>query len=218
MSRLLALFAIALTLTFGGLAFNAGAQQHDRSPGKNQMISSHATVAFQTFPAQRASFTPVLSAQAGATDSIYTQLNGAKCKTTKSGQEYIVQSCPGVGGYKLLVSEDDARMSVTIVDPRGKEHPLEYWNVISSGFSSLGDKAEWRVKKQRGKVNPFALIVRVNASENPEDSSKKTSYLAVAKITPQQTCVTDKIAPSATANEEARRAADASSGKPCLKP
>ncbi|HEX8423312.1 MAG TPA: hypothetical protein VF634_07870, partial [Pyrinomonadaceae bacterium] len=124
---------------------------------------------------------------------------------------------PGVGGYKLLVSEDDARMSVTVVDPRGKEHPLEYWNVISSGFSSLGDKAEWRIKKQRGRVNPFALIVRVNASENPEDASKKTSYLAVAKITPQQICVTDKIAPSATANEEARRAADASASKPCLK-
>jgi hypothetical protein len=61
------------------------------------------------------------------------------------------------------------------------------------------------------------LIVRVNASENQEDPNKKSSYLAVAKITPQQVCVTDKIAPGATANEEARRAADASSSKPCLK-
>ena len=199
MSRLLALLAIATILAFGGLAFNAGAQ-HQRLIVKNLSSASHP-----------------LPAQTGANDSIYTQLNGAKCKTTRSGQEYLIQSCPGVGGYKLSVSEDDARMSVAVVDPRGKEHPLDYWNVITSGFSHLGDKAEWRVKKQKGKIIPVALIVRVNASENPEDAGKKTSYLAVAKITPQQTCVTDKIAPSATANEEARRAADASSSKPCLK-
>lgn len=199
MSRLLTLLAIASILTLGGLNFNAGAQ-YQRSIVKNLSPASHT-----------------LPAQTNANDSIYTQLSGAKCKTTRSGQEYIIQSCPGVGGYKLSVSEDDARMSVTVVDPGGKEHPLEYWNVITSGFSHLGDKAEWRVKKQKGKIIPLALIVRVNASENPEDASKKTSYLAVAKITPGQICVTDKIAPSATANEEARRAADASSGKPCLK-
>jgi hypothetical protein len=199
MSRILALFVILSSLTFSSLTFNAGAQ-HQRSILKNLSAASHT-----------------LPAQASANDSMYTQLNGAKCKTTRSGQEYLIQSCPGVGGYKLSVSEDDARMSVTVVDSRGKEHPLEYWNVITSGFSSLGDKAEWRVKKQKGKIIPFALIVRVNASENPEDASKKTSYLAVAKITPGQICVTDKIAPSATANEEARRAADASSSKPCLK-
>ena len=215
MSRILALFAIAFTLTFGGMAFKAGAHHHN-SPGKNRMKASHATTSFQTFPAERAAFTTALSAQASANDSIYTELKGAKCKTTKSGQEYLVQSCPGVGGYKLSVADDDARMSIGVVDPRGKEHPLNYWHVITPNFSSLGDKAEWRVKKQKGKITPLALIVRVNASENPEDPTKKTSYLAVAKITSQKICVTDKIAPSATANEEARRAADASSSKPCL--
>ena len=199
MSRSLALLSIVTILTFGGFTFNAGAQYH-------RSIVKDLSSASRTLPAQ-----------ASANDSIYTQLNGAKCKTTKSGREYLIQICPGVGGYKLSVSEDDARMSVTVVDPGGKEHALEYWNVITSGFSHLGDKAEWRVKKQKGKVTPVALIVRVNASENPEDASKKTSYLAVAKIMPGQICVTDKIAPSATANEEARRAADASSGKPCLK-
>jgi hypothetical protein len=39
----------------------------------------------------------------------------------------------------------------------------------------------------------------------------------VAKITPTEICVTDKISPGAKANEDARRAADAASTKPCLK-
>jgi hypothetical protein len=150
-------------------------------------------------------------------ESVYTELTEAKCKTIKTGEEFAVRSCPGVGGYKLLAADDDARGSITVVDPRGKEHPLNYWHVITPAFSYLGDKAEWRVVKKNGKITPVALIVRVNASENQEDPNKKSSYLAVAKITPQQVCVTDKIAPGATANEEARRAADASSSKPCLK-
>jgi hypothetical protein len=43
------------------------------------------------------------------------------------------------------------------------------------------------------------------------------SYLAVAKITATEVCVTEKIAPGPRANEDARRAADAASNKPCLK-
>jgi hypothetical protein len=72
------------------------------------------------------------------------------------------------------------------------------------------------VQRVGRKVVPVALIVRVNAYENPENPGKTTSYMAVAKITPQRTCVTDKIAPSARANEEARRAADTAASKPCL--
>jgi hypothetical protein len=72
------------------------------------------------------------------------------------------------------------------------------------------------VTTKNGKQVPIALIVRFNASENPEDSTKVTSYLVVAKITPQKICAVEKIAPGATQNEDARRAADASADKPCL--
>lgn len=65
---------------------------------------------------------------------------------------------------------------------------------------------------------PKALIVRVNASENPEKPNVKTSYLAVAKITPQEICVTDKVAPGPKMNEEARMAADSAAARPCRKP
>ena len=42
-------------------------------------------------------------------------------------------------------------------------------------------------------------------------------YLVVTKITSTEICVTEKISSSPTANEDARRAADAASTKPCLK-
>lgn len=148
-------------------------------------------------------------------ESVYTDIAPARCKTVETHEESAgsVQKCAGVAGYGLLVEDDDSRQSVTVVTPDGKRHPLNYWQVITTGFSSLGERAEWRVEKKGGKVRPFALIVRVNASENPEKPEQTTSYLAVAKLTAGEVCVTDKV----KTNEEARRAADASADKPCLK-
>lgn len=163
-------------------------------------------------------FALAISAKAQTPESVYTSLAAKNCKTIKVYKEAegSVQSCAGIAGYKLLVEEGDLRQSITIVAPNGKKSPLDYWQVITGGFSTVGEKAEWRVVKSNGKITPVALIVRVNASENPEDSTKITSYLAVAKITAQKSCVTDKIKPSATQNEEARRAADSSATKTCL--
>jgi hypothetical protein len=153
--------------------------------------------------------------------STYTDLSGNQCQTIKEDKETgnSVQECPGVGGFHLLVADDDARMSISVVSPDNKEHALDYWNIITRSFSSLGEKAEWRVVKRKGKITPIALIVRVDFSEQQNlDSPKKTSYLAVAKITPEEICVTDKINFSADANEQARQAADNSANKACLKP
>jgi hypothetical protein len=155
-----------------------------------------------------------LTVSADSITSVYSSLY--KCKLVSKGHDFSTQACLGVGGYNLRLEYDDARESITVVSPNGSKHPLRLWEVLSSGFSSVGQKAEWRVAGKNGKPVPIALIVRFNASENPEDSTKVTSYLAVAKITPQEICVTDKIAPGPRANEEARRAADASADKPCL--
>jgi hypothetical protein len=159
-------------------------------------------------------FALALTASADSVTSVYSSLY--KCKLVTSGHDYSTQACVGVGGYNLRLEYADARESITVISPNGRKHPLNFWQVISSGFSSVGQKAEWRVTRRNGKLVPIGLIVRFDASENPEDSSKVTSYLAVAKITSQKICVTDKIPPSTTANEDARRAADASANKPCL--
>ena len=145
-------------------------------------------------------------------DSIYTELAGSRCATVATDQETgaTTQRCPGLGGYALLVEDDDDRMSVTVVAPNGGQHPLELWQVVTTGFSTLGEKAEWRVKRENGKLVPVALIVRVHANDS-------TSYLAVAKITRQAACVTDRIEPGDDRNLEARVAADAAAQKPCIK-
>ena len=162
----------------------------------------------------------MVAADAQAT-SIYTDLSGNECRTIKEDKETgsSIQRCPGVAGYHLIVADDDSRMSVSVVTPDNKEHPVDYWNVIAKSFSSLGKKAEWRVVKAKGAVTPIALIVRVDASDQTNLESPKTrSYLAVAKIHEGEICVTDKIKPAKNANEAARHAADDAINRPCLKP
>jgi|GEM_PF-777186 len=151
--------------------------------------------------------------QTGIT-SVYTTLNSKTCKTIEKDDEgagYIKQRCPGTAGYKLLVEEGDLRQNVTVVAPNGKGFSLDLWTVVSSAFSSVGKKAEWRMKNKK----PIALIIRFDASENVEDSSKITSYLSVTKITAKEICVTDVIKPGANQNELARNAADVAATKQC---
>jgi hypothetical protein len=162
-----------------------------------------------------------LNVSAADIDSVYTDLAPERCQTIEVEQDPMpssLQKCPGIAGYSLHVADDDLRQTVTVISPDGKKHPLDIWHVITGAFSSVGTKAEWRIIKEKGKIVPVALIIRVNANEDPENPNRVRSYLAVAKITSKTICVTDKIAPGPTANQEARHAADASAQKPCLKP
>ena len=160
-----------------------------------------------------ASDTVAVSDSAGAIRSVYTSLGESECRVVRRDEETggTTSRCPGAAGYALMVHDDDARMSIDVVAPGGRTHRLRYWAVITSAFSSLGPRAEWRMRDGK----PIALIVRVNAFENPEVPDRATSYLAVAKITPGETCVTDRIPPGADANEAARRAADSSATRRC---
>ncbi len=151
--------------------------------------------------------------------SVYSDPSSSKCKTIEVDKETgsSTQICPGIAGYKLLVLDDDARQSITVVTPGGKNHPLDFWQAITYAFSSVGSKAEWRVARSKGKISPVALIVRVNASEDSANFSRLTSYLAVVKVTPEKICVTHKIPSGGKANEAARHAADTAQTAACLK-
>lgn len=161
-----------------------------------------------------------VQADDGKIESIYTDLSAEKCKTIEvddSGAGSYTGECKGVGGYKLELLEGDLRQTLNLVrEGSGEKWELELWSVVSSAFSALGDKAEWRVKKENGVVKPLALIVRYNASEDPSDSSKITSYLVVSKIAGESVCVTDIVKPVKGQNLAARIAADNSASKPCL--
>jgi hypothetical protein len=193
---------VALGILFGCATVSFG--QNDR---KIPMVGS----------TEKTTNDPKVVSAAGPITSVYSSLS--KCRKVASDVISSTHLCGGVGGYKLQREYGDDRESITVISPNGKKHQLEFWNVISSAFSHVGEKAEWRVIKKNGKIVPVALIVRFTSSEYSGDTSKPTSlisYLAVAKITPQKICVTDKIAPSSKANEEARVAADASADKPCV--
>ena len=146
--------------------------------------------------------------------SIYTGTTDKDCKATKkSSDDGYIGICKGTGGYSLELLEGDLRQTINVITPNKKKSELNLWSNVSSGFSSIGAKAEWRMKG----IAPVALIIRFNASENPEDSSKITSYLVVSKITKTSACITDIVKPSPTQNTEAQQLADAAISKPCKK-
>ena len=160
-----------------------------------------------------------VGASAQSNTSVYTNLDGPQCKTLKqdsSGAGSYEGQCPGVAGYKLLVQEGDLRQNIVVVTPAGKKQSLELWSVVGSSFSSLGNKAEWRLKRAGAKASPIGFIVRYHVA-NPEDSTKGTSWLAVVRISNDaaQICVTDVIPPGADQNVKAREAADNSASKQC---
>lgn len=150
--------------------------------------------------------------------SVYTTLADKQCKTIELNVEesgYYRGRCPGTGGYKLELIEGDLRQTINVITPGKKKYELSLWTNVSSAFSAVGDKAEWRVLTKKGKITPLALIVRFNASENPDNPNQMTSYLVVSKITAKNVCVTDIIKPKTNANAEAQKLADESANKAC---
>ena len=103
-----------------------------------------------------------------------------------------------VGGEDVRVEEGDTRVWIAVVAPDGQATQLDFPGVIGSGFSSLGDTAEWRFPAAGARA-PQALIVRLNISENPERADVATSYLVIARLGPGKPCVTAKVAPGRTA-------------------
>ncbi len=146
--------------------------------------------------------------------SLYTELAAPPCETlpeTENGGAGL--KCEGPSGFQLLAHDEDARVSMSVVDHLGEVYPLDFWNVVTRGFSSLGPRVEWRLQGGR----PMALIVRVEAFEDPERPDRTVSYLVVAKVADRKMCVTDRIPPSNNQNLIAREAADSSTDRPCLK-
>ena len=157
-------------------------------------------------------------AQKSPITSVYTTLADKKCKTLESSVEDSGSYrglCPGTAGYKLELLEGDLRQTINVIAPNRKKFELNLWTNVSSAFSSVGDKAEWRVVTKKGRLTPVALIVRFNASENPEKPDQTTSYLVVSKITAKEVCLTDIVKPNADANEQARQLADEAAKKSC---
>ncbi len=153
--------------------------------------------------------------------SVYTGLGGGSCKKEvdkNDPNDTTYLACPGVAGYSLILRRVDAgRQSIDILDAAQRVFPLRYQEFVTRYMSVLDGKAEWRVASRDGIQVPIALIVRVRAHEdngNPEKVSR--SYIAVAKITPNEACVTDRIAEGTKLEAEVRLAADSARKRQCV--
>ncbi len=144
--------------------------------------------------------------------SSYTSTTTKACRTISSTPDEAGSyegECPGIGGYKLRLLEGDIRQTINVITPAKKTFELNFWTYYG-GFSSVGEKAEWRTK--RGV--PVALIVRYNVADS-ENASKNISYLMVSRISKSSSCVTDVVLPGAKQNEQARQLADKAPTRPC---
>jgi len=154
-------------------------------------------------------------AHAQSITSTYTITSGKTCKAIpQEDEQSAVWVCPGAGGIKVEYAEGDIRQNATLIFPNKQRADLGLWS-IKSGFSSIGDKMEWRTKKVGGKNTPIAFILRYKVSEDPEDSSKITSYLMVGKISGSESCITHVVKPQSKQNEKARTFADNAASQPC---
>jgi hypothetical protein len=158
-----------------------------------------------------------------AVTSQQTSLAEANCRKASDADDpnntpYLV--CPGVAGYTLTVRQvESGRTSIDVTDPSGKAFPLRYQEVITRFMFGLEPQAEWRILTENGKPTPIALIVTLHAHEDPSDPAKATAtYVAVAKITAQEICVTDKLPKQAPPDEAVRQAAASARNRPCLAP
>lgn len=166
-------------------------------------------------------FSASTSLYAAGFDSSYSSIAENDCKTVKSDDYGSTQHCKGFAGMSVIVTDFDARQDLIIQQQQKKggkrDFPLALAETVSSAFSSLGDKIEWRHK--RGKPKELVgMIVRFNVAENPNKPDKNTSYLVVSKVLDDQVCVVGKISPQKgnVQNKQARAMADKAATLPCL--
>jgi hypothetical protein len=209
-SRLLALLACAAC---GTAPAPDAAQAHSARGDSAAPAAAPRAVA----PPAAVTTAPVDSA-AQEIRGVRTSLREGACKVVSVDEEGggSTERCTGTAGYGLILLEGDARMSLTIVSPDGREHPLDLWSTVTGGFSNLGEEAEWRVRGEGAAAVPIALMVGLKASEHDDATGemRAASYRVIAKITPTEACVTHAL-PGSTPEAEARRLADAAASAPC---
>ncbi len=148
-------------------------------------------------------------------ESQYTNIDIDKdCTTTKiyeqgMGGEF---NCGKFANLNIEVIADDLRHTIDLVRD-GKRYKLNFVNAITTHFTELGKKIEWRYVKGL-ETSPTAMIVRLYVDEGA--LSKDSSYLIVSKITNNIICVVKKIAAQNNQNELAREIADKASTLSCI--
>jgi len=147
--------------------------------------------------------------------SSYTSIDEKDCLTLDSDDLGSIQECESFSDITVKVVEGDIRQSI-ILTRNFKEYILNFQSTITSSFSTLASKIEWRHERDNMK-NLKGMIVRLEVNDNEEDLDATTSLLLVSKITTDQICIIGKILPQDKQNEVARKMLDNSDDIPCLR-
>lgn len=143
--------------------------------------------------------------------TVTTDLHGKTCKTLAFDRDTgaATRQCTGVAGYKLLVHDEDGRTSMDVVPPGTRTLPLNFWDVVSSSYSTMGRKAEWHMAKRNGKMVPVGLVVRVNTVDTlAHEGTRRGALTTVTRIGHNDACVVFKTnSASRQASRKARAAA-----------
>jgi hypothetical protein len=147
--------------------------------------------------------------------SSYTSIDQKDCVTLDSDNMGSIQECESFGEIGVKVIEGDIRQSI-ILTRNTNEYDLDFTGIVSSAFSTLGLKVEWR--HELGKPeHVIGMIVRFEVNDNYDDLEKVSSYLVVSKITAEEMCVIAKVIPQNDQNKRAREILDVVEPLPCLK-
>jgi hypothetical protein len=137
--------------------------------------------------------------------SHYTSIAEKACKKIDQAKEgegdWSSWSCPGRGGYVLLVTEDDLRMTVSVGRTIAEAENEPAAKQGFPAFNHAHDTVEWR--SVGGK--PFAIIQRWTVGVE----TAKHDVLVVTRLPPGPVCHVAEIdAKQKDANLHARKVAD----------
>jgi hypothetical protein len=152
----------------------------------------------------------------GAFESSFTSIAERQCRKTGvlniDDTEYAAsRACPGRGGYKVFIDEEDLRETLTVGRTMHQAGQEPAARDFFGAFNSYDDKIEWRSGKDG---RPFALIAGWSFadSENVSASGRPNSVrlLVVMRLPPGPVCKVAYIdrAANSNADELARQAAD----------
>lgn len=145
---------------------------------------------------------------AAANTSTYTDFKLDACQRVtpetsgEDGESSGVFECKGYGQYVVTFAEGDLRSFVSF-GTESADHCS--FRQTFSGFNSVGQKIEWRLKDG----NPLATIFRWTVSYDSADSAKTKTWLVVTKLEDSNSCHMGYVeGASPNANAAAQKLAD----------
>jgi hypothetical protein len=154
-------------------------------------------------------------ANAQTFSSFYTSTAPKDCRVTSAGNGVdgsTIRVCPGKAGFRVVITEDDLRESVSIGRTRAAADKEPAAEASFGPFNSTTNTVEWRAADGK----PFAIIQRWHIVDNSDEGKDgrpiAKPLLAVTRLPPGAVChiayVDVKANPNA--NDLARKAADES--------